>query len=76
MVLLFVSFWAAEDGVAGAMAASADMWKLEGTGGTLGCTVESEAYGAGPGLLAVRVDTRAVAVAVVGAGADNTVGLS
>ena len=49
------------------MAASADMWKLAGTGGTPGCTVESEAYGPGPGLLAGMVGTRAVTVAVVGA---------
>ena len=62
--------------MAGEMAASADMWKLAGTGGTPGCTVKSEAYGPSPGLLAGRVGTWAVAVAVVGAGADNTVRLS
>lgn len=49
------------------MAASADMWELAGTGGTPGRTVQSEAHGHGPGLLVGRVNTRAFAVAVVGA---------
>ena len=58
------------------MAASADMWELAGTGGTPGHTVKSEAHGRGAGLLVGRVGTRAFVVAVVGAGADNTVRLS
>ena len=62
--------------MAGGMAASADMWKLAGTAGTPNCMVKSEAYGPCPGLLARRVGTRAVAVAVKGAGADIAVQLS
>ena len=62
--------------MAGGIATSADMWKLAGTGGTPNCTVKSEAYRPRPGLLAGRVGTRAVAVAVEGAGADIAVRLS
>ena len=62
--------------MAGGIAVSADMWELAGTGGTPGRMVKSEAHGPGPGSLVGRVGIRAVAVAVVGAGAYNTVRLS
>ena len=57
LVLPSGTSWAAEDGVAWGMAASADMWELAGPGGTLRCAVESETYGPIPGLLAGRVGT-------------------
>ena len=44
------------------VAASADMWKQAGTGGTPGCMVKSEAHRPGPGLLAGRVGTQAVSI--------------
>ena len=76
LVLSSGTFWTAEEGIIGKVAAAADMWELAGTGGTPRRTVKSEAHGPGPGLLAGRVGTRAGAVAVVGAGADNTVRFS
>jgi len=76
LVLPRVTSWAAEDKVAGGVAALADIRQLAGTGATPGWTNGSETHRPSPGSLAGRVGIRAVAVTVVRAGADNIVQLS
>ena len=73
LVLPSGTSWAAEDGVTWKVAVSADLWELAGSGGTPRWAVESETNRPIPGLLAGRVGTRVVAVAVTRTGADNTV---
>lgn len=68
--------WAVDDRVAGGMAAAADMRELAGGGRTSSSTVELETDSSISDLLAGRVGTGAVRLAVVWAGADKTVWLS
>ena len=68
--------WAVDDRVAGKMAAAADMWELAGGRRTSRSTVEPKTDSSILGLLAGRVGTGAIRLAVVWTGANNTVWLS